>query len=125
MTFKKLVFRRWTYITLLGLLLTVAVYWVMYAAAYPLLAGSNPYATITRIESALWYVRIWSGLCLILGIVWANCYIHNADTEIWHLQDIELTKRMAVYQAELNRRNPEEKVSYSESLMPKTKGSAK
>lgn len=102
--FKTIVRLRWWGITILAVGLIVALYAVMDAASSPLLTGGDVYADTTTILAALWYVRIWFGMGFLFGLVLANLYIHNADTELWNMENIELTKRIAAYEAELKRR---------------------
>jgi len=104
--FRSRVCLRWWSVTILWASLTVALYMVMEAAAQPLLGYtySNPYGMTTRITSAIWYCRIFIGAAILLTFFVNSLYISNADTELWRMENIELTRRIAAYEAELVRR---------------------
>jgi len=95
----------------------------MEEAAQPLLGYTynDPYNMITNIVSAIWYARIFVGVAILLTFVINSLYIANSDTELWRMENIELTKRIAAYQGELDRRNEQQPISFSENLISKRK----
>ena len=105
-SFKSRVRLRWWAVTVLWAALTVALYMIMEAAAQPLLGYTYeyPYKMTTNIVSAIWYTRIFMGAAILLTFFINSLYIANADTELWRMENIELTKRIAAYEAELDRR---------------------
>ena len=103
-SFKARVKVRWWGITAVGLGAIVGLYAVINASAQPLLSGGDITKVICYISSALWLIKLWFGMGILFGVVMASLYVSNADTELWHMGEIELTKRIAAYEAELARR---------------------
>jgi len=105
-SFKARVQIRWWATTFLSLGIFVASYVLMETAIQPLLGAteSNPYNMSTSILAALWYCRIWFAIAILLDKFLTNMYIHNSDTELWQMEEIEITKRISAYDAELARR---------------------
>ncbi len=105
-SFRARVHIRWWCATVLSLVLIAACYYLMKAAIQPLFGYTydTPYKTEIPIISALWYAQIWFGIAILLDRFIMSIYIHNSDTEVWQMEKIEISKRIAAYEAELARR---------------------
>ena len=90
-------------ISVVGLAVIAALFVVLQRSVESLL-GSN-----LSVEAALWFARIWFGAGILIGCIITRTYTSNADTEIWQMEEVELTKRSAAYEAEKLKRQEEKR----------------
>ena len=90
-------------ITVLGVAVTIGLFIVIQSSIQSLL-GESP-----SIQGALWFARIWFGIGVLIGLVVTRTYTSNADTEVWQMEEIELSKRIAAYEAEKQKRQEEKR----------------
>ena len=90
-------------ISVVGIIVIVGLYVVIQSSIQSLL-GDNP-----KIIAALWFTRIWFGVGVLIGTVVMRTYTSNADTEVWQMEEIELSKRIAANEAEKQKRQEEKR----------------
>jgi len=97
---------RWWAVTVLSIGAVVALYMALQAASIDML---DDLLNINESKNpVLWIIRIWFGIGVLVGFLIRNLYITNADTEVWAMANIELTKRISRYEAELEVRESDE-----------------
>ena len=90
-------------ISVVGLAVITGLYLVIQSSIQSVL-GDSP-----SVIGALWFTRIWFGIGILIGAMVTRTYTSNADTEIWQMEEIELTKRASAYEAERQKRQEEKK----------------